>query len=131
MNHYKWDYKNYRFDLKIGKESQRWDGEGVIQKVYLSVNNYPLIDNSWGIEHNYNTFDISDKWKTVAGSDVGLLTLNIGKKSMKFRINDYDFDVIEDKDYIQFIKWIKSHLSPVVQQRTIKIDKIIKRKREY
>ena len=133
MKEYIWEYDKYQFIINMGEEHKRWGDEGILQGISLTVNNYPIIDNNWGVDYNYDYFINYNHFSVheiVEGDYKGNVrhTLKLNEESVEFKINDYDTDLIHGEDKDEFINWIKSCLSPKNEQIKIKINKILRKK---
>ena len=133
MKNYYWDYDKYKFHLFIGDDGTRWDNEGVLQPVKLSVNGFELLNNNWGIEHNLEF--LTHKTRSDSGFFDNYLevTLEVYEKGMSFATCD-DFDkpnvIIYGEDYKEFLKWIKSCLSTKEERIKIKLEQLMNKKRK-
>jgi hypothetical protein len=135
MKNYYWDYDKYKFHLFIGEDGTRWDDEGVLQPVNLSVNGFELLNNNWGIEHNLKFLTHSttrnEHERNTLYDLFPIVTLEMFENGMSFAICD---DVEESnvimygEDYHEFLTWIKSCLSSKEERVKIKIDKLLNKK---
>jgi len=127
---YYWEYGEYHFELFVGDDGTRWDDEGILQSVKLSVNGIELINNNWGIEHNLYFITNGNTYGHISDPDA---TLNLYENGLAFAINN-DLDsnkvVMYGEDYKEFIKWIKSCLSTKEERIKIKLEQLMNKKRE-
>lgn len=126
MKKYLWEIDGYKFEMLIGNDKTRWNDEGVLQSVKLTVDGISLLDNNWGIEHNYNILtkiSKSDSGLNNSWKEGGHLLLS-GNNGIAFHIRE-EMKIINGEDYIDFMKWIKSCLSSKEEQIKIKMDKIL------
>jgi hypothetical protein len=114
MKKYTWEVEKYNFELFIGAEDTRWNDEGVLQAVKLHINGVPILDNNWGIEHNYGLIMVCTK-----------ITDDIHKGNT-IEINNEVLGtiVISGDNYKDFINWIKSCLCKREERIKIKLNKI-------
>jgi len=116
---YYYDIDEYHFKLYIGDDGTRWDDEGVLQPVKLSLNGYYILNNNWGIAHNLEILlkepfiTEAEPWKVVlpTGGYVDLPDL-----------------LLYGEEHKEFMKWIKSCLSSKEERVKIKIDKLLNKK---
>ena len=136
MKNYYWDYDKYKFHLFIGNDGTRWDDEGVLQPVKLSVNGFNLLSNNWGAEHNLEF--LTRETKSDNRLDhvylYPIVTLDIFENGMSFATCDDPEEpnvVMYGEEYKEFMKWVKSCLSTKEERIKIKLEKIMNKKREY
>ena len=130
---YTYDIDDFHFKLFIGDDGYRWDDEGVLQPVKLSVNGHLLIDNNWGIQHNLDFLlnktasdsGMNNSWQT----NNDYLFVHSQNKRIDVGIGDDPVLVIYGNIYDEFIIWIKSCLAPKTERIKIKIDKILENKK--
>jgi len=136
MKNYYWDYDKYKFHLFIGDDGTRWDDEGVLQPVKLSVNGFELLNNNWGIEHNLEfSFGTSKRENEINPlyDLFSIVTLEMFENGMSFAICDdpeIPSVVMYGEEYREFMKWIKSCLSTKEERIKIKLEQLINKKRE-
>jgi hypothetical protein len=130
MKDYYWDYDKYKFHLFIGNDSTRWDDEGVLQPIKLYVNGYKLIDNNWGIEHNFDFITRKKNGGDISDPDA---TIELWENGLSFSTSD-DLNspkvIIYGSEYKEFMNWIKSCLSTKEERIKIKLEKLMNKKRE-
>ena len=132
---YNYDIDSYHFDLYVGDDGYRWDDEGVLQPIKMTINGHCVIDNNWGIEHNLeyslgesrsdsgmqNAYDSNS---TIYFTDKGIF-LRIETSSV-----DADYIAIRGEQHQEFKSWVKSCLSPKPERIKMKIDKILDHKKK-
>ncbi len=105
METYVWYDKNkVEYVLEIGEEQDRFNGEGILQIVTLTIINNTLLDPK---DEYYET--------------------TYGRYAAIKYFNNMDIDVwySSDKDeFKEFKSWIITSLTPITEQRKIKIGKI-------
>ena len=139
MEHtYNYDIDQYKFELFVGDDGYRWDDEGVLQPVKLSLNGHYIINNNWGIQHNLEWL-MGESRSDSGMNDNGLLTF--GEEETAYIIHPIitkDRLLIKDKqnnimimgdEYNNFIKWVKSCLSPKQERIKIKINQLLENKK--
>jgi len=119
MQNYYWDYDKYKFHLFIGDDGTRWDDEGVLQPVKLTLNGYHILNNNWGTEHN---LEILLNEPFISKSEPNKIALPTGV------YNDLPDLLLYDEDYNEFIKWVKSCLSTKEERIKIKLEKLMNKK---
>jgi hypothetical protein len=121
----KFEYGGYTFILKIGDVlGTRFQNEGVIQDVKLSVNDYVLIENNYGVEHNSYYFRLEGKdKKEYIHEDV--LTLSLFDECVYVKVSDNYFITMCGEIFHQFMDWINVNLSSKQIKRSKKLQKII------
>ena len=131
MKNYYWDYDKYKFRLFIGNDGTRWDDEGILQPVKLSVNGFNLLNNNWGTEHNLEFLTKSTRSVNGFNDLFSPATMEVYENGMSFATCD-DFDkpnvIMYGEDYKEFMKWIKSCLSTKEERIKIKLDKLLNKK---
>jgi hypothetical protein len=134
MEHtYKYDIDDYHFELFIGDDGYMWDDEGVLQPIKLSVNGHYVINNNWGRQHNLDFIlnktnsdsGMNNSWST----DEQYLFVHSQNKRIDIGIGDDPVLVIYGNVYNDFIKWIKSCLSPKPERIKIKLDQLLENKK--
>jgi len=128
MQNYYWDYDKYKFHLFIGDDGTRWDDEGVLQPVKLTLNGYHILNNNWGTEHNLellldqlrgdNGLHIGDNYRIETELNEIILPTGV--------YNDLPDLVLRGEDYKEFMEWIKSCLSTREERINIKLNKLLK-----
>ena len=117
---YYYDIDEYHFKLYIGYDGTRWDDEGVLQPVKLSLNGYYILNNNWGIAHNLEILlkepfiTEVEPWKVVLPTGV---------------YDDLPDLLLYGEQRDNFMTWIKSCLSPKEDRIKIKINKILEHKK--
>jgi len=133
MKNYHWDYDKYKFHLFIGDDGTRWDDEGVLQPVKLSVNGFELLNNNWGIEHNLEFLTRNTRSDSGFNDSYPIVTMEMFENGMSFAICD-DVEeanvIMYGEDYKEFLKWIKSCLSTKEERIKIKLEQLMNKKRE-
>jgi hypothetical protein len=124
MESYTLDFKNHIFKIGIGEVNPRWEQEGIIQTIRLSVNNCIVYRETFGIERALNNF----KSETYEFTEDGAHCLFLDYKSKKISFAQlFDMDItLTDKDFDYIISWIITSLTPITVQRKEKVERIRK-----
>jgi hypothetical protein len=125
METYTLDFKDHKFRLTIGEVNPRWETEGTIQIIRLSVNNCIVYRESFGVERALNNFK-SETYEFIEDG-AHCLFLDYKNKTISFT-QLFGMDVkLKDDDFDFIISWIITSLTPITEQRKEKIG-IIKNK---
>jgi hypothetical protein len=112
METYTWkreqDSVEFTFKISIGERLDRFDKEGILEYVQFYLGKYLLDDTTFGREHMLNSLVKLDKNSF----------LNLILDGNCF-INDWT-----DEDMINLKCWLTNVLTPIEEQRKVKIDKI-------
>jgi len=131
---YTYDIDDFHFELFVGDDGYRWDDEGVLQPVKLSVNGNFLIDNNWGRQHNLdfilNKIPVDSGMNNSWSTEDDYLFVHSQNKRIDVGIGDEPVLVIYGNIYDEFTKWIKSCLSPREERIKIKLEQLLNKKRE-
>ena len=130
---YHYNIDEYHFELFIGDDGYRWDDEGVLQPIKLSVNGHLVIDNNWGRQHNLDF--LTNKTRSDSGMNNSwsinedYLFVHSKNKRIDIGIGDNPALVIYGNVYDDFMTWIKSCLAPKQERIKIKLDQLLENKK--
>lgn len=128
METYTLNFKDNKFKITIGEVNPRWEQEGQIQIIRLSVNNCIVYRESFGVERALSNF----KSETYDYIEDGAHCLSLDYKSKKITFAQLDRisfneDVettLSNEDFDFIISWIITSLTPITEQRKEKIGRI-------
>lgn len=125
MEEYTWVHGLNVFRLTIGEHHPRWEGNGILQFVTLSIDGYTVFYNNWGRESNLERFKEidDDATQNIYRNELGISVLH---KNWEGRI---EYLVLSGDDEISFTDWLTFSLSPLPYKRKKKIDKILTKQR--
>lgn len=116
---YTYHYNDDIITLIIGDETDIYEGEGILQKVDLIINNIYVYGTTFGREHVLSLFELQEDYVifdvTILMFDNNTLCLNIGGG---------EYLTISGSKYLEFMCWVTESLTPIVTKRKTKIDKI-------
>lgn len=122
MENYTLDFGGHKFRLTIGEVNPRWEEEGVIQAIRLSVNNCIVYRELFGLERALNNF----KTETYEFIEDGAYCLFLDYKTKTISFTQlFDTDItLTNEDFDIIISWIITSLTPLTEQRKEKISRI-------
>ena len=122
MENYTLVFKDHKFKITIGEVNPRWEEEGVIQSIRLSVNNCIVYRELFGLERALNNF----KTETYEFIEDGAYCLFLDYKTKTISFTQlFDTDItLTNEDFDIIISWIITSLTPLTEQRKEKISRI-------
>lgn len=120
---YNFKNKDFEFTLFVGDIFSRFNGEGLLQMIYLEVNGYRLLETHWGVNNFFEEISLSHE--DISFHDKYNYDYFLSENSFYFKLNPLDeHTVFIDNDFIEFKNWLLSILFPKTEGRKLKINKL-------
>ena len=122
MKTYTLDFKGHLFKVTIGEVDPRWENEGILQTIKITVNKCIVYRELFGLERALNNF----KTETYEFIENGAYCMFLDYKTKTISFTQLlDMDItLTNEDFDLIINWIITSLTPITEQRKEKIDRI-------
>ena len=105
----------FTFSLWIHDHQSRFGNEGVLQSIELHLSNFIMYETTFGRKFAYEHFE-------------GMTKKNINKYIEEYDYSTREFSYqLSDNDFEEFKCWLLTSLTPIEEQRKVKIDRIQKK----